>query len=282
MEFHIFDYVLVSVLVLVLPVYGTWEHRRLMLDLDKGYPNARMNAYKITMIVEWTLSLIVIAWWIYKQRALPDLGLGFETGPGWKIGSALTLIACGLLVLQTVVIMRSSKKMEDVRKQIEPLQALLPHNGREARTFAALSITAGLCEELLYRGFLFAFFYSVLGVWQAVALSSLAFGLGHAYQGLPGILKTGGVGFVAAGLLLLTGSLWAPMLLHAVLDLNSGYLGHKVRSHLIAGLQAVKIYTGTCGTSLFVGAVPENLLKSFLRRVIHQSFDQVAFEIING
>jgi membrane protease YdiL (CAAX protease family) len=30
-----------------------------------------------------------------------------------------------------------------------------------------------------------------------------------------------------AGLLLLTGSLWAPMLLHAVLDVNSGYLAHK-------------------------------------------------------
>lgn len=227
MEFTVIDYVLISILTLVLPAYGTWEHRRLLQELDAGRPNARLNAYKITMSVEWVLSFIVLSWWLFKRRALSDLGLGFETGLGWIIGGALTLIACGLLVAQTYTVLRSGKKMEEVRNQVEPLKALLPHDKREVRAFAALSVTAGICEELLYRGYLFAFIASVLGVWQAVVLSSLVFGIGHAYQGVTGILKTGGAGLVAAGLLLITGSLWAPMLLHVMLDLNSGYLGHR-------------------------------------------------------
>jgi membrane protease YdiL (CAAX protease family) len=227
MEFEIFDYVLVAILVLVLPAYGTWEHRRLIQNLDSGRPQARMAAYHTTIVVEWALSLLVLVWWLGRRRALSDLGLGFEGGLGWTIGGALTLVACGLFVAQTVAVVRSEQKLEDVRKQIEPLRALLPHNKRELGTFAALSITAGICEELLYRGFLLAVLTSALGIVPAVVLSSIFFGIGHAYQGLLGILKTGGVGLVMAGLFLLTGSLWAPMLLHAVVDANSGYIGHR-------------------------------------------------------
>ena len=42
-----------------------------------------------------------------------------------------------------------------------------------------VSITAGVCEELLYRGFLMAHLASFFGTWPAV-LSSLAFGIVHA------------------------------------------------------------------------------------------------------
>ena len=74
---------------------------------------------------------------------------------------------------------------KDASKQIEPLRALLPHDSRELQTFCALSITAGVCEELLYRGFLIVFLSSAFGVLPAVALSSLVFGIAHAYQGVP-------------------------------------------------------------------------------------------------
>jgi len=227
MELRVFDFILVSVLVLALPVYGTWEHRRLVQELDLGRSNARLKAYVVTMSMEWLLSLIVISWWVFQRRALSHLGLAFGGGLGWKIGGALTLIACVLLVTQTLVVIRSRQKLGDVQKQIEPLKALIPRDGRELRAFSALSITAGVCEELLFRGFLLVFLTALLGTLPAVALSSLAFGAGHAYQGVTGILKTGGVGLVLAGLFLLTGSLWPPMLLHAMLDVNSGYLGYR-------------------------------------------------------
>jgi membrane protease YdiL (CAAX protease family) len=81
---------------------------------------------------------------------------------------------------------------------------------------------------MLYRGFLLAWFAALLGTWPALGLSSLAFGAGHAYQGGQGVLRTGGLGLVLAGLFWLTGSLLPPILLHAVVDLNSGWLGRRV------------------------------------------------------
>jgi membrane protease YdiL (CAAX protease family) len=60
-----------------------------------------------------------------------------------------------------------------------------------------------------------------------VLLAAAIFGLGHAYQGPKGILKTGLVGLVLGGLFALTGSLWAPMLVHVVMDLLAGYVGRR-------------------------------------------------------
>jgi membrane protease YdiL (CAAX protease family) len=227
MEFDFFDYILLSILIIVLPVYGAWEHRRLHQRLETGKANARIKDYIITMVIEWSLTIIVLAWWLYQRRTLSDLGLGLETDLGWLIGSAVALIACGLYVAQTIGVLGNNKKLEQTREQIEPLRALLPQNRREMRAFYALSITAGICEEILYRGFIFAFFYSLFGPWAAIVLSAIVFGFGHAYQGITGILKTGGAGLVMAGLFLLSGSLWVLMLLHAVVDASGGYLGYR-------------------------------------------------------
>jgi membrane protease YdiL (CAAX protease family) len=55
-----------------------------------------------------------------------------------------------------------------------------------------------------------------------VILSTVIFGLGHAYQGVKGIVKTGAAGLVLALLAVGSGSLFIPILLHAVGDLTSG------------------------------------------------------------
>ncbi len=52
----------------------------------------------------------------------------------------------------------------------------------------------------------------------AALLSSLVFGLGHAYQGPKGVLKTGLFGLAIAGLCLLTGSIWLLIVLHREQD----------------------------------------------------------------
>jgi membrane protease YdiL (CAAX protease family) len=65
-----------------------------------------------------------------------------------------------------------------------------------------------------------------------VILSSAIFGLGHACQGWTGIAKTTAAGLVMALLAVGSGSLFIPMLLHAIGDLTSGHMmGRATRSH---------------------------------------------------
>ena len=65
-------------------------------------------------------------------------------------------------------------------------------------------------------------------VWAAAVVSSVIFGFGHAYQGIANVPKIALVGGVFAALYLLTGSVWLPMLLHAIFDAVQGRAASRV------------------------------------------------------
>jgi len=54
------------------------------------------------------------------------------------------------------------------------------------------------------------------------------FGLGHAYQGPTGIVKTGVVGLVLGCIVLASGWLIPAMIIHAMIDSASGIAGYAV------------------------------------------------------
>ena len=63
----------------------------------------------------------------------------------------------------------------------------------------------------------------------AIAASVAIFGIGHAYQGVRGVLVTGAVGGIALAVYLWTGSLIAPIVMHAVVDLANGFIAYRVQ-----------------------------------------------------
>jgi membrane protease YdiL (CAAX protease family) len=95
---------------------------------------------------------------------------------------------------------------------------MLPSDRRERRLWWGISVTAGVVEELLFRGFLIWYFAAMLPLAVAALVASISFGVGHAYQGVKGVVGTGGVGLLMSALYLLSGSLWLPMILHAAVD----------------------------------------------------------------
>ena len=126
---------------------------------------------------------------------------------------------------------RSERGRQGTRESIAPVLALVPQTATEKRWFDATSISASIAEELVYRGFLFAYFAALLTGTPAVVvivLAGLVFGLGHSYQGVAGIVKTGAVGILLGVAYWMTGSLLAPMLLHAAIDLSSGWITQQV------------------------------------------------------
>jgi membrane protease YdiL (CAAX protease family) len=89
-------------------------------------------------------------------------------------------------------------------------------------------VTAGVCEEILFRGYLMAFLLPLGGLGVAVFVSSFLFGLAHAYQGVRGTVTSGVLGALMAGMYVLTGSLLAPILVHAMVDWVSGQIAADV------------------------------------------------------
>ena len=77
------------------------------------------------------------------------------------------------------------------------------------------------CEEIVYRGFLIRYFMGTpryLAVSLAMIASNGVFGPGHIYQGAKGAIATTILGMVFAILFVTTGRLWAPIVLHALMD----------------------------------------------------------------
>jgi membrane protease YdiL (CAAX protease family) len=107
---------------------------------------------------------------------------------------------------------------------LQPLRALVPHTAGEFRLFVPLSFTAGICEELLFRGYLVWVLQQWIGLWPAAAVSAVLFGLAHAYQGRQFGVRAFFAGVGMGLLALVTGSLLPGMVLHALIDLGSGWI----------------------------------------------------------
>jgi membrane protease YdiL (CAAX protease family) len=108
------------------------------------------------------------------------------------------------------------------------VRLLIPETGPE-KVWAVLVLapTAALSEEFLYRGFLLAqlsvWFHSVAWAW---AVSSVAFGLAHSYQGAVGVLRAAALGALLAYPVVHLGSLYPSMAAHFVIDAVAlGWLG---------------------------------------------------------
>ena len=219
------------------PVAGAVLHRRFEGRLRTD-PGARRSFYRRLLVLEWGLALVTAVVW----AAAPGVGaahVGLVTPSRWPgVFSWLACAALAVLVLVSTRALRSGALAgppPDVLRRTRPGEArhaeppgastlaLLPRSRSERRLFALVGVTAGVCEEWLYRGFLLAVVAALLpGLPTAllVLVAGVAFGLAHAYQGASGILTTGVLGGVLAGVYLSTGSLLLPVLLHAAIDLR--------------------------------------------------------------
>lgn len=180
----------------------------------RGIPKTAL--YFSAVVSQWILAaigaLVVLFAW-------PDgltVGLASVSGAGffnWTLALVLVSVAGlgGVLLLE-----RRGWWPEEP----EMVRVLMPQTGRERWwAFLGLSPTAGLCEEFLYRGVLLAeasaWFHSA--AW-GVAVSSVAFGLAHSYQGLNGMVRAGLLGALLAWPVVQTGSLYPSMTAHFLID----------------------------------------------------------------
>ena len=82
---------------------------------------------------------------------------------------------------------------------------------------------AAFGEEIVFRGYLMervaALVGGSTGWWVGLIVISVFFGLGHSYQGLPGMIETGVIGFAYGLIYLLSGrNIWMPILAHGFSD----------------------------------------------------------------
>jgi len=223
----LFDHLLSLFLVVLSPAWVAWDRPRFARRVAADPVNARTKEYIWHIASQWALTLGLIAAWWWAGRPMRDIGVLLpETASAWWWSLLIAGAGIALFCQQAFSVLRSPDAQAKVRTHIESqpgVRTAMPSTPREARVFIGIAISAGICEEILYRGYLLWYFQSLVPVGVAIAAAIVAFGVGHAYQGVQGIIGTGIAGAIAMAVYLLTGSLLAPMVLHAGLDLVNGF-----------------------------------------------------------
>ena len=111
-------------------------------------------------------------------------------------------------------------------------ERILPQSTKELIPFLALALTAGICEEFLYRGFAMAAFGRAgFPIWASVVVSSILFGAAHVYQGRGGAIGTGLLGLLFGAFRSILGSLVPVAAWHAAVDVVAGIAGQRYLIH---------------------------------------------------
>lgn len=212
------------VLAVILPWRGRMRLKKLMA-LPRVGTMERLVLYASTIAFQW-LIVAVVAWraWAHGYTAVE---LGLTTRGGTKLMIASVIGAATLGTLHWLNLRRVGRMPASARGVIQAIaERILPQSTVELPPFLALAITAGLCEEFLYRGFAMAVLARLgAAAWLSVLVSSILFGFAHLYQGRGGFVSTMLVGTVLGSGRIVYGSLVPVIFWHSAVDVVAGVAG---------------------------------------------------------
>jgi membrane protease YdiL (CAAX protease family) len=147
--------------------------------------------------------------------------LGIHPSPPVAIAIVVGLLAGGMLPV--VLSRRDPRAREKLNRRLDTIGFFLPRTGEERRWFAGMSLVVGVGEEIVFRGWLIRWLAGAplgLGLVAAVIVAAAVFGIDHGYQGVAGIVSTAVLALVFTLIFLATGTLWVPIVAHALIDLR--------------------------------------------------------------
>jgi CAAX protease family protein len=227
---HTIDLVVAVLIAIAYPIWDhVWGWPRMLRAIQSARPDARVPVYREVIAQEWGITAVIVGLWLRAGRPWSALGLLPPTG--WRLGVAVALVAALLWLIRvqlTAVARLDAAKRARTRTRSAALGPIIPHTRAEHAWFRPLAVTAGICEELIYRGFLVWALRPWLGLWGAASASVVSFGFAHAYQGRRHALNAGITGGVLAVIAIVTGSVVPGMILHALVDLLGGETSYAI------------------------------------------------------
>jgi len=228
------------VLGVVVPWRGRVRLRQLLAKPSVGAAE-RISLYVSTIAFQW-LAAGVAGWraWAHGFHAAE---LGLVMNNRWTIALVSIVGAAVIATLQWLNLRRIGRLGARAPELLKALaERILPQSILEMPSFFGLAVTAGVCEEFIYRGFAMAAFTRAgLPAWSVILVSSALFGLAHLYQGRGGFLSTMILGALFGLTRIGYDSLVPVILWHIAVDIVAGLAGPRYLRR--AGVSAVESAT---------------------------------------
>jgi membrane protease YdiL (CAAX protease family) len=208
--------------LVLLAILGTWAYFGRLNAIHmraEAHPN-HLFLYGKTLLFEW----VVFAYIVFGVRR-HGVSLREVIGPRWTkaseilrdVGIAAAFELCALLVLGFV------GRLLQAGSNVQNVRFMAPAGGLELAVWLMLSITAGICEETIFRGYLQRQFTGwTRNVVAGVLVSGALFGAAHIYQGGKQAIIIGVYGTMFGALAAFRRSLKPGMMAHAFQDSAAG------------------------------------------------------------
>jgi uncharacterized protein len=140
-----------------------------------------------------------------------------------RMPSTTAWLLGGAFLVSVVTLMRPSWR-QTLEDPSPAWRLFTPVTASERWMWTCLSLAAGVCEELVWRGVLPALVAALTGsVPAAITISVFSFAVAHAIQGLRSVLAIASIAAAFHALVALSGSLYVAMAVHFAYDVVAGF-----------------------------------------------------------
>ncbi|WP_404430792.1 CPBP family intramembrane glutamic endopeptidase [Sutcliffiella horikoshii] len=216
------------------PIFGYRDFQKFKEEVKKN-KGARLKFYKSTIICLGIPTVFILLLVVFTELTFESIGLTLPSINTQPLGPWVTYIVFAVVALYAIGILYysvgyhfsgniRSKLTQAKQKQWENVSFsdLIPVTKKEKKVWNYVSFTAGVTEEIIYRGFLLfalSFLFPDLSIWLVILLASILFGLAHTYQGfVTGVVRTTIFGIVFSILYIGLGSILPLIVLHFLID----------------------------------------------------------------
>lgn len=223
---HWVDHILAFVFCIAIPIYGAIQRR-------KGVPGLSFNSeQKKGIYIAGSFSLfimgaaVMVVWLLFKR---PVAEIGLTQPVNFRSWWWMILVFALIYLLDTVVTLSSKKGIDKTIDEWKKRTPFLPTKNSELPEYFLLCFSAGVFEEIAYRGYLVTYCWYLFegSNYQqllAVFLPAFAFSIAHFYQGGKAVLKIFVLAIFFGYMFIYSGSLLMVMILHFLVDAIGGLL----------------------------------------------------------
>jgi membrane protease YdiL (CAAX protease family) len=220
------DHILAFLVGFVIPLLTSYRNAKNPLPAQFD-SQQKKRLYLSGSFSLFIIAFIIVLVWVLFNRPLEGLGL---TKPGEnKSYWWFVLVFIALYIIDTVLAVAVPSGREKTIQRWKTRTPFMPMLPGEFPLYLLLCFSAGIFEEIIFRGFLVTYcYYAFSGIAQqefwAVLLPAVIFSLAHYYQGSKAVLKIVVLSFLFGYIFIKSGSLLVIMLLHFMVDVAGGLL----------------------------------------------------------
>jgi membrane protease YdiL (CAAX protease family) len=213
----------------VMAVVLSWAYLgALTMQVLRAAPEVHLvRLYARSVATEWVV-LAFVLWGVQRHGSPRSIVLGKEWGSVAEFARD-----CGralLFWLGSIVLLGMVALLLRMVPHAQTVSVLLPHTPLQRLLWVGVAISAGICEEAIFRGYLQRQFLALTqSAPAAIALNAVIFGAVHLYQGWQGMIVIGMLGALLGTLAHWRGTVRTGMVAHAWQDTVAGILGGVVR-----------------------------------------------------